>query len=103
MSHTKDDLRRTIGEGAARARGSAERAGEQAGEMMGDVRDYAEHLLDQSRDAYRQAAACAEEGIRHAGKVMRQNPGLTLSAAIGLGVMIGVVVGMNLGSDRGWR
>jgi ElaB/YqjD/DUF883 family membrane-anchored ribosome-binding protein len=103
MSHAKDHLRRTIGEGAALARGSAERAGEQASEMMGDVRGYAEHLVDQSREAYRQAAACAEEGIRQAGAAMRKNPGVTLSAALGLGVMIGVIVGMNLASDRGWR
>jgi len=70
---------------------------------MGDVRGYAEHILDQSRQGYRQVAERAEEGFRQAGEMVRENPGLTVSAAIGLGLVVGVMIGLTLGSDRDWR
>jgi ElaB/YqjD/DUF883 family membrane-anchored ribosome-binding protein len=103
MSHGKDHLKRTIGETADMARDSAERLADQAGEFASDVRDYASHIFDRSREGYRQAAKSAERGLRQARGVMRDNPGLTISAALGIGLLAGVIIGISLGSDRGWR
>jgi ElaB/YqjD/DUF883 family membrane-anchored ribosome-binding protein len=103
MSHSKDGLKDAIGEGAAMARGSADKVAEKAGEMMSDARGYAEHVFDQSRRGYRRAVERADEGFRQAGAVMRENPGLTISAAIGLGIAVGVIVGLSMAADRRWR
>ena len=96
MSNSKDRLKRTIGDAADQARGSAEWVAEQAGEFASDVRDYA-------TQGYRQAAKSAEKGLRQARAAVRDNPGLTISAALGIGLLAGVIIGISLGSDREWR
>jgi len=103
MSHGKDHLKRTIGETADMARESAGRVADQAGEIASDVRDYVSHIFDRSREGYRQAAKNAEKGIRQARGVVQDNPGLTISAALGIGLLAGVIIGISLGSDRDWR
>jgi len=96
-------MKDAIEEGAERAKGTVDRVAGKTGEMMTDVRGYAEHVFDQSRQGYRQAAERAEEGFRQAGAVVRENPGLTISAAVGLGIAVGVMVGLSMGTDRRWR
>jgi ElaB/YqjD/DUF883 family membrane-anchored ribosome-binding protein len=103
MSNAKDGVKDAIGETVAKARVSVDKVAEKTGEMMSDVRGYAEHVFDQSRQGYRQAAERAEEGFRQAGSVIRENPGLTISAAVGLGIAVGVMVGLRMGTDRRWR
>jgi ElaB/YqjD/DUF883 family membrane-anchored ribosome-binding protein len=103
MSHGKDRLTRTIGETADMARDSAGRVADQAGEISSDVRDYVSHIFNRSREGYREAAKSAGKGIRQARSVVRDNPGLSISAALGIGLLAGVIIGISLGSDRKWR
>jgi hypothetical protein len=34
---------------------------------------------------------------------MRENPGLTVSAAVGIGLAVGVLIGLSMATDRRWR
>jgi ElaB/YqjD/DUF883 family membrane-anchored ribosome-binding protein len=97
MSYAKDRMRDAIGERAA------DSIAEKTSEMMSNARGIAGEVFDQSRERYRQAAARAEEGFRQASAVMRENPGLTVSAAVGLGLAVGVLIGLSVATDRRWR
>jgi len=96
-------MRDAIDEGAAMAKGTVDRVAEQSGEMASNVRGYAEHVLDRTRHGYRQVADRAEEGFRQASALARENPGMTISAALGIGLAIGALIGLSVGSDRRWR
>jgi ElaB/YqjD/DUF883 family membrane-anchored ribosome-binding protein len=96
MSHAKDRMRNAIGERAA------DSIAEKTNEMISHARGIAGEVLDQSRERYRQAAQRAEEGFRQAGAVVRENPGLMVTAAVGIGLAVGVLIGLSMATDRRW-
>ena len=100
MADAKDRAKEAVDEGAAKAKETADTLAEKAGEVMSDVRGYAGHVLEQSRQGYGQVAKHAHEGIRQADAVVRGNPGLSVSAAFGVGVALGVVIGISLRPSR---
>jgi hypothetical protein len=67
---------------------------------VSDVRGYAAHVLEQSKQEYGQAAEYAQKGLHQAGTVVRGNPGLSVSAAFGVGIALGVVIGISLRPSR---
>jgi ElaB/YqjD/DUF883 family membrane-anchored ribosome-binding protein len=96
MADVKERAKDAVDEGTANAKESADTLADKAGEVMSDVRGYAGQVVEQSRQGYRQVAEQTQEGIRQAGAVVRGNPGLSLSAAFGVGIALGVVIGISL-------
>lgn len=60
------------------------------------ARDYVKHAGEHLREGYSQVAERAGEGYRRAGDVVRHNPGRTVAAAFGAGLVVGVLVGLVL-------
>ncbi len=85
MADVKERANDAVNEGAAKAKETTDALVGKADEVMSDVRGYAENVLEQSRQGYRQAGA-----------VVRRNPGLSVSTAFGIGVALGVVIGISL-------
>jgi ElaB/YqjD/DUF883 family membrane-anchored ribosome-binding protein len=100
MPNTKEQVKDAGEEVATKAKEEAGTLAEKAGDVMKDVRDHAGQLAEQSRDAYKQVAKHAEEPMRQAGAVIRANPGLSLTAAFGVGVTLGILVGMTMRPSR---
>ena len=66
-----------------------------AGERL---RDQYGNLASQARDKYGNLVDQAREGVGHAQDVVRHNPGQSVAAAFGVGLVVGVVVGLALRS-----
>ena len=100
MANTKDQVTNTAEEVATKAKEETATLAEKAGEVMKNVGDHAGQLAEQSRDAYKHVAQHTQKGIRQAGAVVRANPGLSLTAAFGVGVTLGMLVGMTMRPSR---
>jgi ElaB/YqjD/DUF883 family membrane-anchored ribosome-binding protein len=100
MASTKDQVTNTGEEVATKAKEDAATLAEKAGEVVKEVSGHAGQLAEQSRDAYKQVAKHTQKGIRQAGAVVRANPGLSLTAAFGVGVTLGILVGMTMRPSR---
>lgn len=100
MANTKEQATSAGEEVAAKAKEETATLAEKAGEVMKDVSDHAGHLAEQSRDAYKHVAKHTQKGIRQAGAVVRANPGLSLTAAFGVGVTLGILVGLTMRPSR---
>jgi ElaB/YqjD/DUF883 family membrane-anchored ribosome-binding protein len=100
MADTKERAKDAENEGAAKVKETADTLAEKAGEVMSDVRGYAGHVLEQSRQGYGQVAEHTQTGIRQAGAVIGGNPGLSVSAAFGVGIALGAVIGISLRPRR---
>jgi uncharacterized protein YjbJ (UPF0337 family) len=66
-----------------------------AGERL---RDQYGNLASQARDQYGNLASQARERVDYAQDVVRHNPGQSVAAAFGVGLVVGVVVGLALRS-----
>jgi ElaB/YqjD/DUF883 family membrane-anchored ribosome-binding protein len=100
MADTKERVADAGEEAASKAKGVAETVAKKADEVMNDSRDFAGHLTEQSRQGYRQVAAHARNGMQQASASVRAYPGLAVTAAFGLGVALGVVIGMSSRPSR---
>ena len=67
----------------------------QAGDRL---RDQYGNLASQARDQYGNLISQAREGVDHAQDLVRHNPGQSVAAAFGVGLVVGVVVGLALRS-----
>lgn len=95
MTDVKERVADAGEEAANRAKGVADTVAKKADEVMSAARDVAGHLTEQSRQGAEQVAAHAQSGMRQATATIRAYPGLTVTAAFGVGVALGVVIGMN--------
>ena len=100
MANTKEPVRNTGEEVATKTKEEANTLAEKAGEVMKDVSSHAGQLAEQSRDAYKQVAKHAAEGVRQADAVVRADPALSLTAAFGVGVGLGILIGMTMRPNR---
>jgi ElaB/YqjD/DUF883 family membrane-anchored ribosome-binding protein len=100
MADSKERAKHAVDEGATKAKEATDSLAETAGEVVSDVRGYAGAVLEQSRQRLGQVAEHAQTGIRHAGAVVRDNPGLSVSAAFGVGIALGIVIGISLRPSR---
>jgi len=68
---------------------------QQAGERL---RDQYGNLASQARDQYGNLTSQARERVDYAQDIVRHNPGQSVAAAFGVGLVVGVVVGLALRS-----
>jgi hypothetical protein len=100
MADAKDRVTDAGEEAASKAKAVADTVAKKADEVVNGARDFAGHLTEQSRQGYEQVAAHAQNGMRQASASIRANPGLAVTAAFGLGVAVGVVIGMSARPSR---
>ena len=100
MADVKERVADAGEEAASKAKGVADTVAKKADEVMNGARDLAGHLTEQSRDGYRQVAAHAQNGVQQASASVRANPVLVVTAAFGVGVALGVVIGLNSRPSR---
>jgi len=62
------------------------------------ARDYAQQAGERLRGGYDQAAEMARQRYEMAQDAVRHNPGQSVAAAFGIGIVVGVVVGLALRS-----
>jgi len=77
---------------------AAEAVGNFAHQASDRLRDQYGNVAGQLRDQYGQIADRARDRYDHAQDVVRHNPGQSVAAAFGVGLVVGVVVGLALRS-----
>jgi len=78
--------------------GATEAVGNFAQHAGETLRDQYGNLASQARDQYGNLISQAREGVDRAHDVVRHNPGQSVAAAFGVGLVVGVVVGLALRS-----
>ena len=93
MSDAKGHGKNAIREGESWAKSAADAVMDRTSELTSSARAFAGQAAETSKDGYRQLAEQAEGGIRHAGAVVRANPGaavtITFAVGFGLGFLLG--------------
>jgi len=80
------------------AQQTGERLRDQYGSVSGQLRDQYGNVASQLRDQYGNLASQARDRYDHAQDVVKHNPGQSVAAAFGVGLVVGVVVGLALRS-----
>ncbi len=63
--------------------------------LANGARAFAECAVEKSKEAYGQLADCTQDGVRHAGAIVRANPISTMTLALAVGVGVGVIIGLS--------
>jgi ElaB/YqjD/DUF883 family membrane-anchored ribosome-binding protein len=100
MADTKDYTKDAIDDGVSKAKKAAEVVAGKANETLSHARELAEPALERVHAGYQQVAKHTQEGMQRAVEVVRTNPGMSLSAAFGVGIALGVVIGISLRPSR---
>jgi len=94
----REAIERFLGELTSRGGSAVSQATEAVGnfaQQAGDrLRDQYGHLADQARVQYGQFADQARDRYESAQDVVRHNPGQSVAAAFGVGLVVGVIVGL---------
>jgi len=94
----REAVEKFLGELTSRGGSAVSSATEAVGnfaQQAGDrLRDQYGHLSEQARAGYGQVADSARERYAMAQDTVRHNPGQSLAAAFGVGLLVGVVVGL---------
>jgi ElaB/YqjD/DUF883 family membrane-anchored ribosome-binding protein len=88
MADAKDAKEKTD-EGPSEVKRVGDPVVDKAGDVMSVVREKIEQVVGES-----------QEGLRHVGVAVRENPGLSVGGALGMGVLVGVIIGLALRSGR---
>ncbi len=98
----REAIERFLGELTARGSSgvstAAEAVGNFAHQATDRLRDQYGNLVGQVRDQYGNISSQARERYDHAQDLVRHNPGQSVAAAFGVGLVVGVVVGLALRS-----
>jgi ElaB/YqjD/DUF883 family membrane-anchored ribosome-binding protein len=96
MAEVKDQAKGSIDEGASKAKKVTDSVGSTAEETLSQLRDWAEPALERAQAGYRQVAKHTKEGVQRVGEIVSANPGMSVSAAFGFGLALGVIITMSL-------
>jgi len=96
----KDEARSAIEGATKEVQKTTQAVAGQACNALSDVRSYAEPLMDQVQAGYRQVADRAQEGLRDVNKFVRENPAPSIVGILGIGLGLGVIIGLSMGSRR---
>jgi ElaB/YqjD/DUF883 family membrane-anchored ribosome-binding protein len=85
----------------------AKDAKEKSDERQSEVKRVVDPVVDKAgdvmsvvRDKIEQAVGESQEGLRHAGVAVRENPGMSVGGALGMGLLVGVIIGLAVRSGR---
>ena len=96
MADVKAQAKGAMDEGASKAKEITEPVACTAEETLTQVREWAQPALERAHAGYRKVAEQTQEGIQRVGEVVTANPGMSVSAAFGFGVALGVVITMSI-------
>jgi len=94
----RDAIERFLGDLTSRGSGAVSQVAESAREYAQHAREFAAHAGDRLREGYGQVGDAARQRYEMAEDVVRRNPGQSVAAAFGFGLVLGVVVGLALRS-----
>ena len=100
MADVKEQAKDNIEEGTNWAKKTVDAAVDKAGDVSSSVRDHAKQAVDKAQEGYQEVAERGHEIFRQADAALRDNPRLSVGAALGAGVFVGILVGLALGSGR---
>ncbi len=100
MADVKDQAKGSIDEGASKAKKVTDSVASTTEETLGHLRDRAEPVLELAKAGYRQVAEHTKERVQRVGEVVSANPGISVSAAFGFGIALGVVITMSLRTPK---
>jgi len=94
----RDAIERFLGDLTSRGSGAVSQVAESAREYAQHAREFAAHAGDRLREGYGLVGYAARQRYEMAEDVVRRNPGQSVAAAFGFGLVLGVVVGLALRS-----
>jgi ElaB/YqjD/DUF883 family membrane-anchored ribosome-binding protein len=100
MADVKHQAKDKIEEGKNWAEKTVDSAVDKGGDVSSSVRDHAKQAIDKAQEGYQEVAERGQEMLRQADAALRDNPHLSVGAALGAGVLVGMLVGLVLGSGR---
>jgi ElaB/YqjD/DUF883 family membrane-anchored ribosome-binding protein len=100
MADVKHQAEGKIEEGTNWSKKTVDAAVNKGGEVSSSVRDHVKHAVDTAQEGYQEVAESGQEIFRQADAALRDNPHLSVGAALGAGVLVGMLVGLALGSAR---
>jgi ElaB/YqjD/DUF883 family membrane-anchored ribosome-binding protein len=100
MADVKDQAKDKIEEGTNRAKKTVDAAVDKAADISSSARDYAQQAVDKAREGYQEVADRSQEVVRQADHAVRENPHLSIGAALGAGFFVGLLVGFAARSGR---
>lgn len=99
----REQVEKFIGDLAAGTSSTVEQARDAAmgfaSQAAGRMRDSYEQMSDRMRESYDDMSGRVREGYERVGERVRENPGQSMLAVFGMGVVTGVVLGIMLRSD----
>jgi ElaB/YqjD/DUF883 family membrane-anchored ribosome-binding protein len=100
MADVKDEAKDKVKEGKIWAKDAVDAMADKAGYVASTVRGHAMQVADKAQEGCQEVAERSQEVFRHADATVRENPHLSVGAALGAGVFVGMLVGLALGSGR---
>ena len=100
MADIKDQAKDKIEEGTNWAKKTVDAAVEKAADVSSSARDYATQAVNKAQAGYEEVADRSQEVFRQADDAVRENPHLSVGAALGAGVLVGMLVVLALRSGR---
>jgi len=94
----REAIERFLGELTSHGAGTVAHVTEAAREYAQQARDFAANAGDRLREGYGQVGDMARQRYEMAEDTVRRNPGQSVAAAFGFGLVLGVVVGLALRS-----
>ena len=94
----REAIEKFLGDLTSRGAGTVSQVAESAREYMQQAREFAAGAGDRLREGYGQVGDMARQRYEMAEDVVRRNPGQSVAAAFGFGLVLGVVVGLALRS-----
>jgi ElaB/YqjD/DUF883 family membrane-anchored ribosome-binding protein len=100
MPDVKDQAKDKVEEGTSWAKKAVDTLADKAGDVSSSVGDHAKEAVGMVQEGYQQVAERSQEVFRDADAAVRENPHLSLGAALGVGFFVGMLVGLALRSGR---
>jgi ElaB/YqjD/DUF883 family membrane-anchored ribosome-binding protein len=100
MGDVKDQPKDKIEEVKNWAENTVDAVSDKAGDVATGVRDLAKQTLGKAQEGYQRVAEQSREVFRDADAAVRDNPHLSVGAALGAGLFVGVLVALALRSGR---
>src|SRR4051794_25131707 len=94
----REAIEKFLGDLTSRGAGTVSQVAEAAREYTQHARDFASQAGGRLREGYNQAGDMARQRYEMAEDMVRRNPGQSVAAAFGFGLVLGVVVGLALRS-----